>query len=108
MNKNSSTRMTLEELVAKRARGEQSRTDLVRIDSMTDAELNAAIEQDPDWDEFRALDWTEARFVAPSPKAAISIRLDEDVIEFFKKDGRGYQSRINAVLRHYMLMNRKK
>jgi hypothetical protein len=38
----------------------------------------------------------------PIPKKAVSIRLDEDVIDFFKKSGRGYQTRMNAVLRHFM------
>ncbi|MCA3659662.1 MAG: BrnA antitoxin family protein, partial [Methylobacterium sp.] len=37
----------------------------------------------------------------------ISIRLDPDVLEFFKKDGPGYQGRINAVLRHYMAEKKK-
>ena len=40
-------------------------------------------------------------------KQAISIRLDPDVLEFFKKDGPGYQGRINAVLRHYMAEKKK-
>jgi len=34
-----------------------------------------------------------------NPKQAVSIRLDQDVIEHFKKDGPGWQSRINAALR---------
>ena len=35
-------------------------------------------------------------------KVAISVRLDEDVLAFFRAEGRGYQTRINAVLRSYM------
>ena len=38
----------------------------------------------------------------PPKKQAISIRLDEDLIEFFKAEGPGYQRRINAVLRGYV------
>ena len=38
----------------------------------------------------------------PRRKEAISIRLDEDVLTFFKTLGSGYQTRINAVLRHFM------
>jgi uncharacterized protein (DUF4415 family) len=34
-----------------------------------------------------------------NPKQAVSLRLDQDVIEHFKKGGPGWQSRINAVLR---------
>jgi len=38
----------------------------------------------------------------PRPKQAISVRLDADVLDFFKAGGKGYQTRINAVLRSYM------
>jgi len=40
--------------------------------------------------------------VIPARKKAISIRVDEDVLDFFKKEGGGYQRRMNAVLRSYM------
>jgi uncharacterized protein (DUF4415 family) len=69
---------------------------------MTDAEINAAIANDPDWDEFKDIDWSDAVLVMPARKKAISIRVDEDVLDFFKKEGSGYQRRINAVLRSYM------
>ena len=46
--------------------------------------------------------WDEAEIMVPPPKQAISIRLDEDVLQWFKAEGPGYQSRINAVLRSYM------
>ena len=58
-----------------------------------------------DWSAFDAMDdafWKRAKLVMPMPKQAISIRLDTDVLEFFKDEGPGYQSRINAVLRSYM------
>ena len=38
----------------------------------------------------------------PERKAALSIRLDPGVVAWFKKQGRGYQTRINAVLRSYV------
>lgn len=47
-------------------------------------------------------DWTQATVFIPPAKAAISLRLDTDVLAFFKAQGRGYQTRINAVLRRYM------
>ena len=37
----------------------------------------------------------------PKPKPLISIRIDEDVLNWFKDQGPGYQTRINAVLRMY-------
>jgi uncharacterized protein (DUF4415 family) len=39
-------------------------------------------------------------------KKAISIRIDPDVLEWFKKHGKRYQSRINAVLRAYVESHR--
>ena len=46
--------------------------------------------------------WTTAEVKMPTGKTAISIRLDDDILEFFKKQGKGYQSKINAVLRSYV------
>jgi uncharacterized protein (DUF4415 family) len=69
---------------------------------MTDAEIDAAIASDPEWAEMGPIDWTKAEVVIPPKKRAISIRLDQDLIDFFKKQGPGYQRRINAVLRGYM------
>ena len=58
--------------------------------------------QQLDWADFREIDWSKVVAVYPIPKSAISIRLDKEVIDFFKSTGKGYQTRINAVLRHYM------
>ncbi|MBS0165944.1 MAG: BrnA antitoxin family protein [Nitrospira sp.] len=38
----------------------------------------------------------------PSVKTHLSLRLDEDVVEWFKRQGAGYQTKINAVLRSYV------
>ena len=46
--------------------------------------------------------WQGARVVTPVTKQAISIRLDEDVIDWFRATGPKYQTRINAVLRSYV------
>ena len=53
-------------------------------------------------------DWTEAVLVEPPRKQAISIRLDEDVLDWFKRGGAGYQRRMNSVLRHFVAEQRKK
>ncbi|WP_347338467.1 BrnA antitoxin family protein [Bradyrhizobium forestalis] len=77
-------------------------TDWARLDAMTDEELEASIANDPDWAEFKDIDWSDAVLVMPPRKKAISIRVDEDVLDFFKREGEGYQRRMNAVLRSYM------
>ena len=46
--------------------------------------------------------WKNAKVVFPKPKKAVTIRIDGDVLDWFRKGGKGYQSRINAVLRSYM------
>ena len=46
--------------------------------------------------------WETARVVYPdSPKEAVKVRYDADMLEWFKAQGRGYQTRMNAVLRSY-------
>jgi uncharacterized protein (DUF4415 family) len=86
----------------------KSETDWARLDAMTDEEIEASIANDPDWQEFKDIDWSKAVLVIPPKKKAISIRVDEDVLDYFKKEGAGYQRRINAVLRSYMQQKRKK
>jgi uncharacterized protein (DUF4415 family) len=53
------------------------------------------------------IDWSKAEIVEPATKQAISLRLDPEVLAFFKAQGKGYQTRINAVLRSYMLTQLK-
>jgi uncharacterized protein (DUF4415 family) len=52
--------------------------------------------------------WDQANVLIPKQKTPISLRLDSDIIEFFKKDGEGYQSKINAVLKSYIAAYKKK
>ena len=51
--------------------------------------------------------WDDAEIVTPPPKEAISIRIDEDVLEWFRNQGPGYQTRMNAVLRSFMEARRR-
>ncbi len=73
---------------------------------LSDEEIDASIKGDPDWSED--WNWGEAVLVIPPKKKAISIRVDEDVLDYFKQEGAGYQRRMNAVLRSYMEQKRKK
>jgi uncharacterized protein (DUF4415 family) len=86
----------------------KSETDWARVDALTDEEIDASIANDPDWEEFKDVDWSKAVLVIPPKKKAISIRVDEDVLDYFKKQGAGYQRRMNAVLRSYIQQKRKK
>ena len=51
--------------------------------------------------------WDDAVVVAPTAKRAVSIRLDEDVLDWFRRSGPRYQTRMNAVLRMYVKRMRK-
>jgi uncharacterized protein (DUF4415 family) len=85
----------------------RGKTDWAAVDALTDAEIEEAIRNDPDAVPLD-FDWSEAVLVIPPKKKAISIRVDQDVLDFFKKDGAGYQRHMNAVLRSYMQQKRKK
>jgi uncharacterized protein (DUF4415 family) len=95
-------------IVSRDAPRRKGKTDWARLDALTDEEIEASIANDPDWQEFKDIDWSKAVLVIPPKKKAISIRVDEDVLDYFKKEGAGYQRRINAVLRSYMQQKRKK
>ena len=43
-----------------------------------------------------------AELIIPEPKKSISLRIDSDVLKWFKKKGTGYQTKMNAVLRMFM------
>jgi uncharacterized protein (DUF4415 family) len=81
-------------------------TDWARVDALTDEDIARAVANDPDAAPLD-IDWSDAVLVIPAKKKAISIRVDEDVLDFFKKEGDGYQRRINAVLRSYMQQKAK-
>ncbi len=63
------------------------------------------MERDIDFSDIPETDeafWADAQVEIPSGKTAISIRVDNDVLSFFKKQGKGYQARMNAVLKSYV------
>jgi uncharacterized protein (DUF4415 family) len=67
---------------------------------MEEAEINAT--SPPELSELPDGFWEKAVVVTPPPKEAISIRIDRDVLEWFRNQGPRYQTRMNAVLRSYM------
>src|SRR5438132_13122111 len=86
----------------------RGKTDWAKVAELTDEEIEAAMAKDPAWADYDDADWSEAVLVMPPKKKAISIRVDEDVLDFFRQEGVGYQRRMNAVLRSYMQQRRKK
>lgn len=92
---------------AENAPGRKSLTDWARVDALTDENIKRSMRHDPDWADHIDVNWAEADVVYPVTKKALSIRLHEDVINFFQAGDRGYQTRMNAVLRHFMLEKKK-
>ena len=83
-------------------------TDWARVDALTDREIESAIRSDPDAAPTLDREWfRKAKISLPERKAPISLRLDPEVIRWFKSLGPRYQSRMNAVLRAYMEARRK-
>ena len=80
----------------------ESKTDWQAVRNMTEEELEAAIASDPDWKDVPADWYKDAIPVMPGPKKLLSLRLDPDVVEWFRGQGAGYQTRMNAVLRAYV------
>ncbi len=101
MRKKSGTvRYTAKQIKAKIARGE-NRTDWRRANSVTAKKLEASIRADAD-DVHEEPDWTQAVTGIPAPKDHINIRIDHDILEWFKSRGKGYQTLMNNVLRAFV------
>ena len=98
-------RMTSAELA-----GMADTSDWERVEELTDADIERAIADDPD--AAPVLDeafWRNAEVLDPRhEKSTITMRVDDDVLDFFKRGGSGYQSRMNAVLRAYVYARRAK
>ena len=93
-------RYTPEEIDQMLTRGD-SRTDWDVVKHTTKEQLEASIAADPD-DLHDPVDWTRAVKGLPGGKRDIHIRIDADVLDWFRQTGRGYQTRINSVLRAFM------
>jgi uncharacterized protein (DUF4415 family) len=96
MSEGKPVRYTSEEL--KRLTDE---SDWDRAARMTDEEIEAADAQDP---EVAGIDeaWMEKAEVVPPNKRGVYALYDEYVVDYFKQSGRGYQARMNAVLKAYV------
>lgn len=73
-------------------------------------ELAAMPDDQIDYSDIPELDeafWKNARLVAPEGTQAISLRVKTSVLDAFKATGKGYQSRMNAVLEAYARTLRK-
>ncbi|MGH1361637.1 MAG: BrnA antitoxin family protein [Burkholderiaceae bacterium] len=81
----------------------ESRTDWKRLREMRDEDIDCG-----DIAELGAAFWENAVVVDRQEKERISARFDADILEFFRRQGKDYQTRMNAVLRSYMEAQKSK
>lgn len=86
---------TAAELKAKRS---QSATNFKKLDAMTDKRLEKTVAED---ERGYRPDWTKAELVLPHAKQSVHLRLEENILAFFKSGGPGHISRMQAVLKAY-------
>jgi len=85
----------------------KGKTDWQELAKLTADEIQNAAARDPDAISTDIEFWQSANIVFPKRKQSIFIRLDNEVLQWFKAQGKGYQSRINAVLKAYMSAQQK-
>ncbi len=95
-------RHTTEELQGMRASGEDQ-TNWERVDAQSEVELEATIDQQDEGD----FDWSKVEIGMPQGKQQMTARFDIDVIEWFRSQGPGFQTRMNQVLRRYVEAQKK-
>ncbi|MGI9287534.1 MAG: BrnA antitoxin family protein [Pseudomonadales bacterium] len=82
----------------------KSRDELPPLSKKRLSALQRQRDEDIDFSDIPELDksfWDTAQVRLPSEKKAVYIRLDNDVLDWLKSQGKGYQTRINAILRAY-------
>jgi uncharacterized protein (DUF4415 family) len=81
---------------------EPPKTDWDRLRRLTPEEIRAGLADDPSAAPTDPGFWDTAHVVQPRPKETVTMRLDADVLDWFREQGRGYQTRMNAVLRSFV------
>ena len=84
----------------KKSTSKKSRTNFARLDKMKDEDIDLS-----DAPEITPEMFAKAivrRGLKPRTKTQLTLRVDSDVLEWYKKQGRGYQTKINLLLRAYM------
>jgi uncharacterized protein (DUF4415 family) len=95
--------------IIRRSRHERpaAKADWQRVDRLTDEDIRRAAASDPDAAPLLDPSWFETAELVLPGKKLISIRLDKDVLDYFRASGRHYQTRINAVLKAYVTAQRR-
>jgi uncharacterized protein (DUF4415 family) len=84
----------------------KSQTDFTRLDAMQDQDIDLV--EAPEITPEMFAKAIVRRGLKPRTKKQLTLRVDSDVLDWFKRQGRGYQTRINALLRAYMEEHRSR
>ncbi len=93
---------------SKKPGADRDRTDWERLARLTDDDIGRMAEEDKDNPVTFEADWADATIDLPPRKTRIHASLDGDVVAWFRAQGPGYQTQMNAVLRRYMEAQIKK
>ncbi|MHB8068082.1 MAG: BrnA antitoxin family protein [Desulfobaccales bacterium] len=77
-----------------------------KVDATTDADLERLVAADED-ERGLVPDWTRAELVLPQAKQSVHLRLEQEIISYFKSQGKGHISRMQAVLKAYVEAHRE-
>jgi len=86
----------------------KGKTDWERPRRMTDEEIEQAALSNPDALPTDFEYWQDPQVIPARETERVTLRLDRGVLDFFRRQGRGYQSRMNAVLQAYVEAQRRK
>ncbi|HEY8189373.1 MAG TPA: BrnA antitoxin family protein [Micavibrio sp.] len=78
---------------------------------LTPGEIEKIRDEDIDFSDIPELDegfWKNATLIMPENKQSVHLRVDADVLEWFREQGRGHLTRMNAVLRSYYEAHKRK
>ncbi len=95
-------RFTIEEVLEKSKLLQPGEKSLAKLKAMKDEDIDYS-----DIPPITAEFWKNAVLVRPRKKKLVTLRIDEEILEFFKKTGKGYQSFMNDVLRTYAEAHKK-
>jgi uncharacterized protein (DUF4415 family) len=82
---------------------DKDETDWERLRNMRDEDIDLS-----DIPELDKRFWKNARIVRPDPTQQVTLRVKRSVLDYFKSDGKGYQTRMNQVLESYVRAQQSK
>jgi uncharacterized protein (DUF4415 family) len=98
-----------EELIGEAKMNIENDTNWKKLYTMSDEEIHTAALIDPDAQPTDEAFWKNAKVVFPEAQETVTIKLDSEMLKWFKEGSENYQARINAVLcAYYMQANSKR